>query len=473
MKRTRVAALAVLAFSLIAASATALGAQENEREIGCAFAYSPDTNEMVVTVDMPEAPTGTLLALNFERGERPNEDFVFVGRTERTGAATSISVIPVEAVLDGAWTLKARYILADGTKSGRVDCGVFDAGNIGPPALTCTATLIDGTDTVRLTGTLANKPTGSSIVVNLIGDEGYVGLARVSGVAFDTQYDLSDKARGDWTMQARWRVSNDSRGERIDCGSFTLGNDDGSDLLDGPAGVGCWANVNVAVGAAQPSEWTMAITGTVDRRTARINFRGDGSWLYTWQFGQENVSTVRPDTMVVSGAGEAVNGRYPCPADWLSEAASEYLANNAGPGLSNRGVAVRAEFDGALLYTTSRTLAPDFCFKYCAFSNGPFFIDAAGNDVEPVVVSPLPTGSDLVSIGGQYCQGQIVIMNFTYRDDVFEANGIANLGTFRVAGIGNGEQIRVLDVDCEGGTLTWEDVQNGGPAQMFDLTTLG
>ena len=470
MKFSRVAVLFVLGVSLLAASATAVGAQDGELDISCSFSYDQGTNEVVVVVDMPVAPAGTRLAMNFERGVRPDEEFSFIGRTDRTGAKTSFAFAPIDEVLDGPWTLKARYVLADGTKSGRVDCGVFDAANAAEPMLTCNATLLPGTHTVRLTGTLTNKPLGSSVVVNLTGEGGYVGLSRIADVVFDTQFDLSDQAQGDWTMQARWRVDNDSRGDRVNCGTFTLGADNASDLQSGPAALGCWADYNVIVGAAQPADWTVAITGTVDRQAARFNLRGEGSWLYTWQFGGTNVSSVRPDTLVVSGTD--VNGRYECSGDWLSAAASGHLTGNVGPEILMRGVEVGAEFDGALLYTKTRQFGDDFCFRYCTFSTGPFFIDAAGNDVEPIVVSPLPAGSDVVSTGDQFCSGQIVIMNFTYREDVFQANGIANLGTFTVAGIGNGEQIRVLDVDCEGGTLTWEDVQNGGPAQVFDLTTL-
>ena len=470
MKFSRVAMLFVLGFGLIAVSATAVGAQDGELELSCSFTYTEDANELVVLVDMPVAPAGTRLAMNFERGVRPNEEFSFIGRTDRTSAETVFAFTPADEVLDGPWSLKARYVLADGTKSERVDCGVFDAANPAQPMLTCNATLVPGTHTVRLTGTLTNKPLGSSVVVNLTGDDGYVGLSRIADAVFDTQFDLSDQASGDWSMQARWRVDNDSRGDRITCGSFTLGGDDGSDLQSGPADLACWADYNVLVGAAEPEDWTVSITGTVDRRTARFNLRAEGSWLYTWQFGGTNISSVRPDTLVVSGTD--VNGSYECSGDWLSADASGHLTGNVGPEISMRGVEVDAEFDGAVLYTKKRQLGDGFCFRYCSFSTGPFFIDGAGNDVEPTVVSPLPAGSDLVSTGGQFCSGQIVIVNFTYREDVFQANGIANLGTFTVAGIGNGEQIRVLDVDCEGGTLTWEDVQNGGPAQVFDLTTL-
>lgn len=67
---------------------------------------------------------GARFAVNLERGERPNEEFRYIGRFNEDDDQT-VAVSFDRNLVDptAGWRVKARWIAADGTKSDRIDCG--------------------------------------------------------------------------------------------------------------------------------------------------------------------------------------------------------------------------------------------------------------------------------------------------------------------------------------------------------------
>ena len=78
----------------------------------------------VVDLDHTGIPDGNLYAVNLERGDRTGDNFIFLGRKGEDGDQTVKFTFPRDLVEVGdGWTVKARYITPDGTKSARIDCG--------------------------------------------------------------------------------------------------------------------------------------------------------------------------------------------------------------------------------------------------------------------------------------------------------------------------------------------------------------
>lgn len=97
-------------------------------DFSCTLSASADT--LFAIIDHSGLPDGNVYAVNLERGERPNEDFIYIGRfneiddqddDDDQGVAAGFDRDLVEP--NDGWRVKARYITPDGTKSERIDCG--------------------------------------------------------------------------------------------------------------------------------------------------------------------------------------------------------------------------------------------------------------------------------------------------------------------------------------------------------------
>jgi hypothetical protein len=93
-------------------------------DFSCMISRSFGPDRYVVDLDHTGIPDGNLYAVNLERGDRMGGNFIFLGRKGEDGDQTVKFTFPIDLVdVDDGWTVKARYITPDGTKSARIDCG--------------------------------------------------------------------------------------------------------------------------------------------------------------------------------------------------------------------------------------------------------------------------------------------------------------------------------------------------------------